>query len=320
MITIPGQDPHLSLLTKKKNAEELTDEQLIAIFLETCSSSRFTHRNYKKAIEMFRAYTSYAPLRDVTWREIEAFKLRLMKEINAETGRPYEPATVAGILSALRSLFRWCCHPQIGMMKDNPTANTKNPKVQITSAQHYLTKRELSILFRQLKKQGIRNYALGLSLAMLGLRVSELVAMRWEDFHTDPLESSVWLTVKKGKGDKIREIKVPGVLWDVLGQYRSFYPKDVMEEGHRVFPISARWVEKIIGNARDASGLTKKVTPHWLRHTNATLALLSGASLQQVQEMLGHSHMNTTQRYLHTVNQLKKTASDYVGEHLKDIL
>ncbi|CDN46050.1 hypothetical protein BN871_KG_00010, partial [Paenibacillus sp. P22] len=55
MITIPGQDPHLSLLTKRRNAEELTDEQLIAIFLETCSSSRFTHRNYKKAIEMFRA-------------------------------------------------------------------------------------------------------------------------------------------------------------------------------------------------------------------------------------------------------------------------
>ncbi|WP_239696465.1 tyrosine-type recombinase/integrase [Paenibacillus oryzisoli] len=243
-----------------------------------------------------------------------------MRDINIDTGKPYEPATIAAILSPLRSFFKWCCHPQVGIMIDNPTANTKNPKVHITSTQHYLTKRELSILFGELKKLGIRNYIMGLSLAILGLRVSELVAMRWEDFHTDPMETSMWLTVKKGKGDKIREVKVPEVLWNLLMEYRSLDRQDRLEDIHRVFPISSRWVEKIIETARKASGLNKKVTPHWLRHTNATLALLSGASLQQVQEMLGHSHMNTTQRYLHTVNQLKKTASDYVGEHLKDIL
>jgi site-specific recombinase XerD len=71
---------------------------------------------------------------------------------------------------------------------------------------------------------------------------------------------------------------------------------------------------------RDQSGLTKEPTPHWLRHTNATLALLHGASLQQVQNNLGHAHMNTTQRYLHTIEQLNKAAPDYVEECFTDML
>ncbi|WP_311974343.1 tyrosine-type recombinase/integrase [Paenibacillus larvae] len=87
-----------------------------------------------------------------------------------------------------------------------------------------------------------------------------------------------------------------------------------------LFPISVRQIERIIKSAGIQSGIVKKLTPHWLRHTNATLALLQGASLQQVQETLGHSHINTTQRYLHTVEQMKKAAPDFVQDCLKDYI
>jgi len=142
-----------------------------------------------------------------------------------------------------------------------------------------------------------------------------LVSMEWDDFHTDPMGTSIWLTVMNGKGRKAREVKVPDMLWNQLLLYRK-------EQGSsgKVFPLSTRQVERIIENARKKANLSKKVTPHWLRHTNATLALLNGASLQQVQQTLGHSHINTTQQYIHTVEQIKKAAPDFVEDCLKEVL
>jgi integrase/recombinase XerD len=87
-----------------------------------------------------------------------------------------------------------------------------------------------------------------------------------------------------------------------------------------LFPITSRQIQRIIREAGERCHLSKKPTPHWLRHTNATLALLQGASLQQVQESLGHSHINTTQRYLHTVEQLKKAAPDFVQDCLQEFI
>ncbi|WP_369405515.1 tyrosine-type recombinase/integrase [Aneurinibacillus tyrosinisolvens] len=163
---------------------------------------------------------------------------------------------------------------------------------------------------------------IGLTLILLGLRVSELVSIRWRDFHTDPSETFIWLTVAHGKGNKVREVKVPQTLWALLNRladdFHGLENHQVLDE--QLFPISVRQIERIVEKARELSGLNKKVTPHWLRHTNATLALLHGASLQQVQETLGHSQITTTQRYLHTVEQMKKAAPDFVESCLKGIL
>ncbi|CAM4482930.1 hypothetical protein HMSSN036_22680 [Paenibacillus macerans] len=176
-------------------------------------------------------------------------------------------------------------------------------------------------MLKHLQQQSQRNYLMGLSLVLLGLRVSELNSVYWGNFHTDPMETSVWLTLHYTKGGRTREIKVPQHLWEIFAEYArglagGAEPPDTL----RLFPISTRQIERIIRKAGESCGITKKLTPHWLRHTNATLALLGGASLQQVQETLGHAHINTTQRYLHTVEQMKKAAPDYVQDCLKEFI
>jgi len=298
-----------------------TDEQIIEMFLAICERSEYTLRNYRTAITHFKSFLGAKSLQQVTWREVEAFKIGLIQGICSKSGKPQLPATISSFIAPLRSLYKWGSDPNIAIFKLNPTSSVRVPKVQINSRNHYLTKSELSILMQQLQKQGQRDFLIGLTLVLLGLRVSEMTNIHFRDFHTDPSGDSIWLTVTKGKGGKQREIKVPPTLWHILKDRVAFSEINLANEiNQRLFPLTTRQVERIIKLARERIQLQKKVSPHWLRHTNATMALLSGASLQQVQENLGHSQMNTTQRYLHTIDQIKKAAPDYVEDYIQDII
>lgn len=303
-----------------RDAASDSDEQIVQMFLATCCRTPNTRRNYERALSVFRKFICNKTLREVTWRELEAYKLFLTQG-GYSYPRQLAPASIAAFIAPLKSFYKWGSDLHIGFFSNNPTLSVRIPTINITSRRNFLTKREVGNLLRELQKQGLRNYLIGLTLVMLGLRVSELTAMKWGDFHSDPLESSVWLTITQAKGGKRREIKVPPILWELYSQLSSLRAgtnepnKDLL-----MFPLSSRQVERIIKNAGEVSFIEKKLTPHWLRHTNATLALLQGASLQQVQETLGHSHINTTQRYLHTVQQIQKAAPDFVEDSLRDFI
>lgn len=195
------------------------------------------------------------------------------------------------------------------------------PKIQITSRNRILTNSELEKILQALQSQGLRNYLMGLMLTMTGLRVSELVDLEWRDFQEDISERFIWLVVRNGKGGKTRNVKVPSLLWKFMNNYATeAKAKGIYAPEARLFPVSVRQVDRILAKARKACNLGKSATPHWFRHTNATLALLNGASLQQVQESLGHTDISTTQRYLHTVEFMKKSAPDYVADSLKHLV
>ncbi|MDT2230852.1 tyrosine-type recombinase/integrase [Paenibacillus larvae] len=301
--------------------QDYTDEQIIQMFLAICCGAANTRRNYERALQQFREFISYKPFQQVTWKEVEAYKLSLIQGRFAKSKKPLAPASVAAFITPLRSFYKWGSESNIGIFKHNPTVSVRMPPIQVNSKKHFLTKYEVGKLLQCLKQQSLRNYLIGLSLVLLGLRVSELVSMKWGDFHPDPLETSVWLTIPKAKGGKSRDIKIPKALWKLYTEHAETLSESANPHANLLlFPISVRQIERIIKSAGIQSGIVKKLTPHWLRHTNATLALLQGASLQQVQETLGHSHINTTQRYLHTVEQMKKAAPDFVQDCLKDYI
>ena len=73
-------------------------------------------------------------------------------------------------------------------------------------------------------------------------------------------------------------------------------------------PLTPKAVDCLIRRVRKAALLTKRVTPHTTRHTFATSLLDKGADLRTVQELLGHSHIRTTEKYLHTSDEKKTDA------------
>ncbi|MDQ6419325.1 tyrosine-type recombinase/integrase [Paenibacillus sp. LHD-117] len=303
------------------NKPVMSDEHIVQSFLAGYHRPN-TIRNYERALTSFRMYIGAKSFAEVTWHDLELYKTVLQH--GTAVNKPLSASAIATLISPLRSFYKWGSNVNIGLFEHNPASCIRLPKVQVTSGNHFLTQRELMNLLTFLSRKSTREWMMVLYMVILGLRVSELVQMRWSDFHTDISERNAWLTIVNGKGGKTRQVKMPEALWrlhnDPVIRQCLRIGNASGERNNRVFAITSRQVERIVNQACRGCGITKNVTPHWLRHTNATLALLNGASLQQVQQSLGHAQINTTQRYLHTVELMKKSATDFVAESMQNMM
>ena len=161
---------------------------------------------------------------------------------------------------------------------------------------------------------GMRDRAILELLFSSGLRVSELVGLNRDHINLQRREFSV-----RGKGQKDRPVFVSPQACDWLEQYLTarqdnFKPlfihfagsKDGLDDGQYT-RLTARSVQRLVGRYARVAGITKKVTPHTLRHSFATDLLMNGADLRSVQGLLGHANVATTQIYTHLTDpQLKK--------------
>jgi integrase/recombinase XerC len=140
-----------------------------------------------------------------------------------------------------------------------------------------------------------RNFALFLTLYGLGLRISEALSLTRADVTGDTLTVT-------GKGNKQRQLPLPLPVKSALNQWLT--ASQQMPPGAPLFPnpqglpLSPRFAQKILQNTREALNLPAHLTPHALRHSFATHLLAGGADLRTVQELLGHTNLATTQRYL----------------------
>ncbi|MDO8444224.1 MAG: tyrosine-type recombinase/integrase, partial [bacterium] len=157
-----------------------------------------------------------------------------------------------------------------------------------------------------------------------GLRVSELAALNVDEINFERGE-----IVILGKGKKIRLVFLsPGSI-DLLSQYlveRGIDPHLVSKSkdeplflSNRGTRLTVRSIERMVKKYAKLAGITKKVSPHTLRHSFATDLLMAGADIRSVQSMLGHSSISTTQIYTHVTDQhLRDTHQKFHGKSLED--
>ncbi len=146
-----------------------------------------------------------------------------------------------------------------------------------------------------------RDHALIRLLYNGGLRVSELVTLRWRNL----VDGVANIT---GKGGKTRVVRLSRGTWDELAALRS---AEAIGEDF-VFPMSAVNAWKRVKRAAQLAGVTDvPVSPHFLRHSHGTHALRRGADLATVRDTLGHASIATTSRYLHA--RPEKSSGDYLA-------
>jgi site-specific recombinase XerD len=134
-----------------------------------------------------------------------------------------------------------------------------------------------------------------------GLRVAEAASLKWKDIQADRMA----IRVDQGKGKKDRYTVLSVRLVDELRVYcREYRPVYwVFTDRTGKGPISAGTAQKIYYNAKQRAGITRGQGIHTLRHCFATHLLEDGVDIRTIQELLGHTSVRTTMRYLHVTRQ-----------------
>lgn len=142
-----------------------------------------------------------------------------------------------------------------------------------------------------------KHRALVLLLYSSGLRVSEVVRLRVEDLDV----SRGLLRVRRGKGARDRETLLSARALEAVRIYQeAFRPSGWLFPGSREGRhYSSRAVQRVVQQCARSAGLSKRVSPHVLRHSFATHLLESGTDLRYIQELLGHQSSRTTEIYTH---------------------
>lgn len=156
--------------------------------------------------------------------------------------------------------------------------------------------------------ENIKHLAILYTLYGGGLRLGEVLNLKIDDVYWDRDQ----IHVKNAKGKKDRYIMLSLELKNLLSIYFDTYrPKTWLFEGQSTdLPYSAKSVQSIVKQASNKAGITKKVTPHTLRHCFATHLMDGGVGIRYIQELLGHKDIKTTLIYTHitTDNATKITS------------
>ena len=226
----------------------------------------------------------------------------------------YSDTTRARKVASSKSLFNFLVDE--GIVTRDPTENISSPRIG-RSLPDTLSAEEVDSLLVSASKQetsdGMRDQAMFELLYASGLRVTELVSLNIADLD---LEQG---TVRcLGKGSKERLIPVHSGAVAILRRYideaRPSFIKNTTERAlfmnRRGQRLSRQGFWLILKAQSKRAGITKKITPHTLRHSFATHLLQGGAPLRHVQELLGHSSITTTQVYTHLTSEHVRTEYD----------
>lgn len=268
--------------------------------------SPYTLDNYSSD---FKIFTNFLLLKNLTL-DMTKIKTRDLRNylIYLKNDKGYANESIRRKVNALRSFFYFLTEQEY--IDKNPSLSIHAPK-RIERLPIYMTEFELNLFLKTIESTGRKNALHDLCffklLAYTGLRRQEAIRLNWTDINF----GNNTVTVHMGKCKRSRVVPMPESLSEKLWEYLqtrlplSTQAVFLSEAGHRISPsITGTRFTKYLKR----SGLTGKgFTMHKLRHTYASHLVLAGVDLLSVQQLLGHSDLNSTQVYTHINTQhLKK--------------
>lgn len=260
---------------------------------------------------------------------------------------------VSSIHSSAHMVFEYARENRL--IQDNPASGVKLPKKKVTVEElesgqavneKYLEKVELGEFLTVAKNEGLEADLLTFTLlAYTGLRVGEMVALKWSEIdlsnHTlrvirtyyNPTNNKLKYQLLTPKTEKsIRTITIDPLLIGLLQEYKKqqqqtmkdnkpfYHDNGFIFATNEGYPKTIKNISTRMQRLLKKTTIKKHLTPHSFRHTHTSLLAQAGVSLPEIMERLGHDDEDTTKKiYLHVTKDMKKEASTKFGNLMKDL-
>lgn len=287
------------------------NKSLFDEFIKFLDAKPKTIATYTRALKQFHLFLKVRNITTPTRETILSFKDYLVSQKKATTAQNY--------LVTVRLFFRWL--EQQGLYK-NIADKIKSPTISKAHKKDYLTSKQVKNLLSLIdctSEQGKRDYAIISLMIIGGLRTIEVARADISDLRNVGDDAALFIQ-GKGRDEKTEYVKLPLQVEQAIRNYLS----SRLDAGNALFVSTSNNNSGQRLTTRSISGIVKArlkqagynsamLTAHSLRHTAATLSLLNGGNLEETQQLLRHSNINTTMIYLHHIERAKNMSEQRIA-------
>ncbi|MCX6813259.1 MAG: tyrosine-type recombinase/integrase [Candidatus Azambacteria bacterium] len=300
------------------NINDLLKDYLDYLEIEKNRSIK-TRVNYERYLKKFLQFSKISKPEQISQDLTRQYRLWLNRQpIRQAQGKTLKKNTQNYHLIALRNFLKYLAKRDLKVLSADKIELGRQSERQVIFLENSELERLLDVpdndSFKSLRDQAILEL-----LFSTGLRVSELCGLNRDSINFKSGEFAV-----RGKGDKVRLVFLSEIAKTALKNYlqkrqdvdEALFIRNIKNPAKSDnLRLTSRSVERLIKYYAAKAGLSKKVTPHTLRHSFATDLLMNGADIRSVQALLGHSNITTTQIYTHiTDKQLREVHQAFHGK------
>lgn len=294
---------------------ETISADLLDSFTSFIDARPRTVETYQKALRQFFRYMADNDIKKPSRDDVLNYR-----ELLRTSG--YKPGTITTYIISLRQFFKWT--EAAGLYPDI-AANVKGAKIERSHKKDPLTSTQAKAVFTGIDRDtlaGVRDYAILAVMTTGGLRTIEIIRANIDDMRTLGNETVLYIQ-GKGRDEKSEYIKLSTTAEKAIRAYLTkrgrtsgnaplFASISNNSKGER---MTTRSISRIVKDRLIDAGLnSERLTAHSLRHTAATLNLLNGGTIDETQQLLRHSNINTTMIYLHHLDRAKNNSEERISE------
>lgn len=271
---------------------------------------------YKRAIKQFCKYMALEGITNPTREDIIAYRDYLKADHKATTVQAY--------IIAVRLFFQWT---ELRGIYPNVANKVKGAKISKEHKKDSLTTKQAKRVLETIDKstlQGLRDYAIFSLMITGGLRTIEVSRANIEDLRTLG-DNTVLYIQGKGRQEKTDYVKLAEPVEDAIRNYLKACPVSDVKSAlfkstsHNSMGgrLSTRSISGIVKECMKGAGYdSNRLTAHSLRHTAGTLNLKNGGTLEETQQLLRHTNINTTMIYLHHLEREQNQSESRIAKAL----